>query len=131
MLTLDDAIQHTEMTVHEEELKSGSDTDYECYKMSDSERIEYKKNAEEHRQMAAWLKELKNYKNLYPTPKIGRWIFTTAKDCTDELVSYFQCSECERIVGETLDNTENNLDYIYKEFPYCHCGARMVRDADK
>lgn len=57
---LDEAIQHCLEVANEKERQSGFETDYEMYRMSDAEREECKKCAEEHRQLAEWLKELKN-----------------------------------------------------------------------
>lgn len=61
-MTLDEAIKHAEEVADKKEIQVGFDTDCECYRMSDSERISCQKCAEEHRQLAEWLKELKQYK---------------------------------------------------------------------
>lgn len=61
-MTLNEAIAHAEKIAEEQDMKAGFDTDYVCYQMSDAERNQCKKCAEEHRQLAEWLKELRKYR---------------------------------------------------------------------
>jgi len=63
---LDEAIKHAEEVAEEKDMQAGFDTDYLCYQMSDTERNQCKKCAEEHRQIAEWLKELKRLKEQEP-----------------------------------------------------------------
>ena len=65
-MTLDEAIRHAEEVAEEKDMQAGFDTDYLCYQMSDTERNQCKKCAEEHRQLAEWLKELKRLKEQEP-----------------------------------------------------------------
>lgn len=58
-MTIDEAIKHAEEVANDQELKSGFETDYEAYSISDDERKECKKCADEHRQLAEWLKDYK------------------------------------------------------------------------
>ena len=67
-MTIDEAIKHAEEVAEEKDMQVGFDTDYPCYQMSDAERNQCKKCAEEHRQLAEWLKELKQLR------KQIRWI---------------------------------------------------------
>ena len=57
-------------------------------------------------------------------PKIGHWIYRTSDDYLGELNRYYECSECGRTVGDAVGD-------IYTEYPYCHCGAKMVKDGEK
>ena len=59
-MTLDEAIIRAKEVAEEQERRAGFETDYSCYQMSDTERNQYKKCAEDHRQLAEWLKELRD-----------------------------------------------------------------------
>ena len=61
-MTLEEAIKHCEEVAEELDMKAGFETDNERYAMSGEERKQCKECAEEHRQLAEWLKELKDYK---------------------------------------------------------------------
>ena len=50
----------------------------------------------------------------------GEWILQY-RDCGDE---YYTCSICERAI-----EVENGLSL--KDFPYCHCGAKMKGGAEE
>ena len=52
--------------------------------------------------------------------KTGQWI------CGDTglMVMEYKCSECGRTVR---DDTEYD---VYKDYPYCHCGAKMRKDGE-
>ena len=63
-MTLDEAIKHAEEVAEEQDMRAGFETDYSCYQMSDTERNQCKKCAEEHRQLAEWLKELKKLREI-------------------------------------------------------------------
>ena len=58
-MTLDEAIKHAEEVAEEQDMKSGFETDNQTYIMSEEERKRYRECAKEHRQLAEWLKELK------------------------------------------------------------------------
>ena len=58
-MTLDEAIKHAEEVAEEKDMQAGFDTNYLCYQMSEAERNQCKECAKEHRQLAGWLKELK------------------------------------------------------------------------
>ncbi len=70
-MTLDEAIKHAEEVAYQKDLESGFDTDNERYAMTDKERADCKECAAEHRQLAEWLKELKDYKERIPSYEAG------------------------------------------------------------
>lgn len=58
-------------------------------------------------------------------PKIGHWIYDAEySDCFD--VTY-KCSCCEREIN-VLYEVSNE---VYKDYPYCHCGAKMVEEQER
>lgn len=61
-MTLDEAIIHCEEIAEEQDMKAGFDTDNQTYIMSEMERKRCRECASEHRQLAEWLKELREYK---------------------------------------------------------------------
>lgn len=58
-MTLDEAIKHCEEKAKELREQAGFDTDNERYRMSESEKADCIECANEHEQLAEWLKELK------------------------------------------------------------------------
>lgn len=50
----------------------------------------------------------------------GRWLFVTA----GQMTSAWCCSECGRTVVITCDE-ELRQSKLEKEYPFCHCGAKM------
>lgn len=57
--------------------------------------------------------------SLEQEPKIGHWVYDYEySDCFD--ITY-KCSCCKReiIVPYEIKNE------VYKDYPYCHCGAKM------
>lgn len=60
---IDEAIKHCEEVVEQKDLESGFDTDNERYTMTDNERADCKECANEHRQLAEWLKDYKRLLN--------------------------------------------------------------------
>lgn len=67
-------------------------------------------------------KQIKALPSVTPQPKTGRWIEKYAEDACGERYSYWACSECGRSVGFNLANIED----VLSDYPYCHCGAKMV-----
>ena len=93
-MTLDEAIKHAEEVAEKKENLT------KIYKALNEDRLnedrlsfaEEEKCIEEHRQLAEWLKELKQLREQ--KPKTGRWI-----DCC-ERDPWYKCSECgERVCG--------------------------------
>ena len=66
---LDEAIKYYEKKAEECERDSHFDTDYVCYQMSEAERKELRECASEHRQLAEWLRELRELR----VNRIGRF----------------------------------------------------------
>lgn len=58
-MTLDEAIKHCEEVAEEQDMKAGFETDYQTYAMSEAERERCRECANKHRQLAEWLRELK------------------------------------------------------------------------
>lgn len=63
-MTLDKAIKHCEEVAEEQDMKAGFETDYQTYTMSETERERCRECANEHRQLAEWLKELKAWRTF-------------------------------------------------------------------
>lgn len=61
-MTLDEAIIHAKEMAEDQDMKAGFETDNQAYAMSEAEREVYKMGAEEQRQLAEWLKELRERK---------------------------------------------------------------------
>lgn len=55
-----------------------------------------------------------------PQTKTGHWISKHIVDDCNGVVTWYECSECGRCVDETI--TEESM---LKNYPYCHCGAKM------
>ena len=64
-MTLDEAIKHCLEVADSKEREAEFETDYACYFMTDKEREECKECAAEHRQLAEWLTELKQWRRVY------------------------------------------------------------------
>ena len=60
-MTLEEAIKHAEEVAYQKDLESVFDTDNDRYAMTDKERTDCKECAEQHRQLAEWMK---GYKQL-------------------------------------------------------------------
>lgn len=63
-MNIDEAIQHCEEKAKELREQAGFDTDNERYRMSESEKADCIECANEHEQLAEWLKELKGLRLL-------------------------------------------------------------------
>ena len=107
-MTLDEAIKHAE------EVAEKFESLHEIYENVDEDRLlfrveenECKNCAEEHRQLAEWLKELKQ---LRKQEKTGHWI-----DHSDE--GYVKCPIC---------GSATNCDGNIADLHFCFsCGAKM------
>lgn len=55
----------------------------------------------------------------------GRWLFITKGQQT----TAWCCSECNRVVAITCDE-DLRQERLKKEYPFCHCGAKMDGGAD-
>ena len=107
-MTINEAIKHAE------EVAEKFESLHERYENMDEDRLlfrveenECKNCANEHRQLAEWLKELKQ---LRKQEKTGHWI-----DHSDE--GYVECSNC---------GSATNCDGNINELHFCFsCGAKM------
>ena len=102
-MTLDEAIKHCEEVAEEKEAQAWEAQLQEEYRTIKS----CKGCANEHRQLAEWLKELKQ---LRKQTKTGHWI-----DNSDE--GFVECSEC---------GSYTNCDGNIADLHFCFsCGAKM------
>ena len=102
-MTLDEAIRHCEEVAEEKEAQAWEAQLQEEYRTIKS----CKGCAEEHRQLAEWLKELKQ---LRKQEKTGHWI-----DHSEE--GFVECSEC---------GSATNCNGDINELHFCFsCGAKM------
>lgn len=58
--------------------------------------------------------------------KHGRWIVQKCQ-C---ISTTFECSECGRTVDASNNYFAKPTAHIAKQYPYCHCGAKMDGGAD-
>lgn len=68
-------------------------------------------------------KRINSLSPVTPQPKIGHWVYDEV--CSDWYDTVYKCSCCERRVS--FSRICEAEDGIYKNYPYCHCGAKMVR----
>ena len=109
-MTLDEAIKHAEEVAEEKERDRDVRKIHLDNRNSHNNIVHYQKAckcAEEHRQLAEWLKELKQ---LRKQKKIGHWI-----DHSDE--GYVECPNC---------GSATNCDGNIADLHFCFsCGAEM------
>lgn len=87
--------------------------------LDDTVKDYIKENDFDKAQGVAWVKAQK-LPSVTPQPKTGQWI--NIEDRTDWYDTSYKCSCCGREIITPYD-FKNNL---YSDYPYCHCGARMV-----
>lgn len=63
---------------------------------------------------------LENLPSAQPERKTGRWIELTNTNHT------YVCSVC----GRMLVNITDGKNTVTKNYPFCHCGARMVQEGE-
>lgn len=71
--------------------------------------------------------ELTALPSIPPKQKIGHWIYDEAR--SDWFDATYECSCCKRSITvpyELTDVPYETLNEVYKDYPYCHCGARMI-----
>lgn len=151
MLDLESMIKHCKEVAKEQaEL-------YECY-MQHGEQGDYVneclKCAEEHRQLAEWLKELKQLRGQRCDDAISRqaveeitWedpsytdslnVLAEVRDKVRELPPvtpqpkvgrWIIIDDCERFIAECSECGEVVDSRMVNKYPYCHCGAKMMED---
>lgn len=100
-MTLEEAIKHCEEVAEELDMKAGFETDNERYAMSESERKQCKECANEHRQLAEWLRELKKYRAIFE--KVGK-ILADNGYAIDDLDTIFRKVNEEVNADETFED---------------------------
>ena len=55
-----------------------------------------------------------------PQPKTGHWVCVEEK--SDWYAVTYECSCC----GRGIITPHELIDNLYSDYPYCHCGAKMV-----
>ena len=73
-------------------------------------------------------KRIKSLSPALPQSKIGHWMHDRGaySEWGDEI---YECSCCERTISIPYPyDTRND---IYKDYPYCHCGAKMVKPQEE
>lgn len=115
-MTIDETIEYIDKTAEmwEKDAKKWFNytRSFGAYKGACEECIKCKKHAEEHRQLAKWLKELKQLKEQ--EPKTGHWINI------DE--THSKCDRCGAVFEIASENGEAN---------YCpNCGAKMAESVE-
>lgn len=120
-MTLDEAIIHAEEVAEEKREQAGFDTDNERYRMSKSERADCLKCSEEHRQLAKWLKELKELREQ-KRPH-GKWIRTGRKNVYGGFE--IECSCCHTKLMVSPSRWE--IGEIFCDV----CGSRNKKEGDE
>ena len=57
-----------------------------------------------------------------PKQKMGRWILNDYQGVLPAGYKMFHCSEC----GREISSKYNGKISLLNEYPYCHCGTKMV-----
>ena len=113
-MTLDEAIKHAE--------EVSMDNINRANILWDSkEKARCEDCAEEHRQLAEWLKDYKRL--LEQEQKTGHWEWVQYD--SNPNIGNWHCSECRNIVMECANNNEK---VMYKYCP--NCGARMAESEE-
>ena len=64
-------------------------------------------------------------KALEQEPKTGHWMIV--EDSIDLFFATYECSCCKRAIIVPHDA----MKAVYKDYPYCHCGTKMVEPQEK
>ena len=127
-MTLDEAIKHAEEVAEEKEHDRDVRKIHLDNRNSHNNIVHYQKAcecAEEHRQLANWLKELKQ---LRKQEKTGHWI-----DYSEE--GFVECPECGIGLQDwhrVERDEDDDISFHEYEFRYCpNCGAKMDEDERK
>jgi hypothetical protein len=162
-MTLDEAIKHAEEVAKEKEKTAERIRDTMKSEIALNNADGCKACADEHRQLAEWLKDYKRLKEqqpsedciarqplierwnccadmlleegdsaivmkwifdappVTPTHKKGKWILNEEQGMQAVGYKTYHCSECNREISSKYHGKISLL----KEFPYCHCGAKM------
>jgi DNA-directed RNA polymerase subunit RPC12/RpoP len=61
-----------------------------------------------------------------PQPKMGKWILNDYQGVLPAGYKMYHCSECGREIGSQYHGKISLL----KEYPFCHCGAKMQEEEE-
>lgn len=115
-LTLEEAISHCLEVANSKEMEAEFETDYVCYFMTDKEREECKECATDHRQLAEWLTELKQWRRVYG-------VCPSYEMCIPECKEGYnaQIAEYKRLLKAAtgiIKDVDCNEDYLCDECEY-------------
>jgi len=124
-MDLDDAIKHCEEVAKklEVERKQKYESLGEDRALFAEEENDCKECAEEHMQLARWLKDYKRLLEKESKPssngKIAYWMLRHRfySEISGIRLNTYKCSDCGREIICKADELNN--------YPYCHCGAKM------
>ncbi len=71
--------------------------------------------------LSQWIKKY-FISDIQPEPKTGHWVLNEYQGVLPAGYKIYHCSECEREISSKYHGKRSLLN----EYPYCHCGARMV-----
>ncbi len=102
---------------------------YPEYKGMPYYSIKYRENGKEYvgfgtykiEFLSQWIKEY-FISDGQPEPKTGHWVLNEYQGMLPAGYKIYHCSECEREISSKYHGKRSLLN----EYPYCHCGARMV-----
>lgn len=86
-MNLNDAINHCEEKAKELREQAGFDTDNERYRMSESEKTDCIECANEHEQLAEWLKELKTLRKALMLACEEQYWRTSTESLMDDYIN--------------------------------------------
>ena len=73
------------------------------------------------------VKELKRLPPAQPKPKTGYWVLNDNQGVQAVGHLTYHCSEC----GREISSKYHGKISLLKEYPYCHCGAKMEEEDGK
>jgi DNA-directed RNA polymerase subunit RPC12/RpoP len=84
------------------------------------------KGDEVHYEDVVFAKDIINAEPVYPEQKTGHWILNDNQGI--QAVGYltYHCSEC----GREISSKYHGKISLLEEYPYCHCGARMIESEE-
>ncbi len=71
------------------------------------------------------VKDVRELPSVTPQVKTGHWIYDD--EHSDWFDTTYECSCCKR----TIIVPYEAMKEVYKEYPYCHCGAKMTERREK
>lgn len=71
--------------------------------------------------MVVDVEDIKNLPPVNPQEKTGHWIYDEYESNWNDTI--YHCSCCKRTVIVPYESSKKDL---YNDYPYCHCGAKMV-----